>query len=419
VSRWTSRRPPLRLSIREGGWRLHRGELTLAEGELPRANDHDALVAAVQAIEASAEQRASLLHVTVPDRWVQSFDVSPPREVSGLAELQQFAEVRRNTLFGGPDESRKAVANWRAAEPFVAVAMPGALVDALHALCRRQGWRLASVLPRWADAISRRSRRDNSSWLAVADGSVVTLVHHRAGRAKWVRTQVTALTATQEDARRLLARSALAVQGLPPAHEFEWVVAADVADRSSDRRVVASAYNFANSPSPWRRPAATTSALLGACALFTCTLLALAGAQWSALRGEQRLLTATIDAAVTANAPRKAAKATGPAPEQVGAAKQLVALLDAPWMPWLRAFEASAHPDMTLLSLEIDATARHAHGSALARTPQAMLAYIDRLGELGAPGAPRLLRHDTADKVPGAPLRFEFGSVAAASAPSR
>jgi hypothetical protein len=420
VSRWTNRRPILHLAMRDGGWRLRCRATTLAESDLPPTNDLESLIAAVQAIEFAPAQRAGVLHVTVSDRWVHSFDVSPPRGVRGIAELRQLTEIRRTALFGGVDGDRKAVADWRAAETFVAAAMPTALMDALESLCDRHGWHLASVLPRWADAASHRWHRNDASWLVVADGTVTTLVHCRNGRARWVRTQVAACAATKDDARRLLARSALAVQGLPPADEFEWIDATAEADAaSSDRRVGASAYDFAQSPSPWRRPAAATSALLGACALAVCAFIGHATAQWSSLRSEQQALMTAIDAAATANTPRKTTKAMGPAPDQVGAAKQLLARLEAPWMPWLRAFEASAQPDMALLSLEIDAATRRLHGSALARTPHAMLTYVDRLSEHSALGAPRLLRHDTADKVPGAPLRFEFGNDPAAPTGSR
>jgi hypothetical protein len=405
----------LHLVIRDGGWRLRCRERTLAEGDLPPTNDLEPLIAALHAIEVAPAQREGLLHVTVSDRWMQSFDVSPPRGVRGIAELRQLTEIRRNMLFGGANGNSKAVADWRAAETFVAATMPAALLDALESLCGRHSWHLASVLPRWADAASRRWHRNDASWLVVADGTVTSLVHCRNGRARWVRTQVAACAATKADARRLLARSALAVQGLPSADEFEWIDAtADADAASSDRRVGASAYDFAQSRSPWRHPAAATSALLGACALAVCAFIGHATAQWSSLRSEQQALMAAIDAAATESTPRKTTKAMGPAPDQVGAAKQLVARLDAPWMPWLRAFEASAHPDMALLSLEIDAATKRLHGSALARTPQAMLTYVDRLNEHGAPGAPRLLRHDTADKVPGAPLRFEFGNDTAA-----
>jgi len=252
-------------------------------------------------------------------------------------------------------------------------------------------------------------------WSAVADGSLLTIVYCRRGRPTWVRTQICARPAVASDAQRLIERSLLASPALSAADQIDWI---DVASRDDNEPQtvgdVTGWYNFSASHSAWRRPSHTAAAILVTVAAVAVMALTYGAIQWQASRQERHALLASLE--TTSAAPvRKATAVVVARPEQIGAARRLVARLDAPWLQWLRAFEVSAHPDTTLMSLEIDGATRRVRGGALARTPQAMLGYIERLGEQTVLGTPQLSRHDTADKLPGQPLQFDFGNEPSAS----
>jgi hypothetical protein len=391
----------LRLVLRDGAWELCDAERVLAQGDIARTDDIDALLSEVTAIDATDAARNGTLDVTISDRWVQTFEVAPPSGVRDLSELRQLVELRRRTLFGSDETPRVVSADWQAAGGFIAAALPEVVVQSLQALCARHGWRLRSVRPVWAAASEPASK-----WCAIGDGHVITLVHRGTRRARWVRTQALAHVGTRDDAQRLAERNALAVPNLPAAAELSWVDASNLAISEGGDDT----FDFARSTSPWRRPAPVPMAAMAAIAVVAATAMVLGAARYSALRGEQRLLSAALDATSTAPTLARPSKSPGPTADQVGAAQQLVARLDAPWMPWLRALEASSHPDTALMAVEVDGALQRVRGTALARTPQAMLDYVDRLQEQSVLGTPRLLRHDTVEKTPGQPLRFEFTS---------
>lgn len=128
------------------------------------------------------------LAVTLADALVRSFIVTPPIGAHGLRELRACAAARFTTLYGESAEAWLLAADWQAAAPFIACAMPRALHRAIEELAARQRWRLASLRPalvRVWNHLSASIPRDG--WLLVGFGQTLSLLHTRHGQVAGLR----------------------------------------------------------------------------------------------------------------------------------------------------------------------------------------------------------------------------------------
>jgi hypothetical protein len=151
-----------------------------------------------------------------------------------------------------------------------------------------------------------------------------------------------------------------------------------------------------------------------ACVLVVAaTLMALHAAEDCRrfLRTEHDTLASQLRASEAPRMPSKPRGKPSAAEQQaLVATQQLASRLNAPWPDVFRALEASASAETALLQLEVNGSTLDLRGTALARSPRAMLAYVDAFDTTPALGKVRLVRHDTADNEPTAPLRFEFNN---------
>lgn len=132
---------------------------------------------------------AAGLAVTLDDGLVRSFIVTPPRGAQGLRELRASAAARFSALYGESAEPWLLAADWQAAAPFIACALPRELHQQLEQLARTQGWHLKSVRPAlvrvWNHVCAALPA---DGWLVVGFGNTLTLVYTRQGESAGVRT---------------------------------------------------------------------------------------------------------------------------------------------------------------------------------------------------------------------------------------
>jgi len=149
------------------------------------------------------------------------------------------------------------------------------------------------------------------------------------------------------------------------------------------------------------------TALVGLLGLGLCLSAAVA------IRGgqeRQHELQARIDALQAGRAqtlPRVAPRVAVPA-ARAAAVNAAIAQLNLPWSQMLDGFERASSRSVALLALTPDPTGRQVRGSAEARDPAAMLAYIDRLNAQAVFEDARLLRHETSAQDANKPLAFDF-----------
>lgn len=113
----------------------------------------------------SLPARQVRLQAVIGHELCQHWLCVPPPGVQSLAELMQFARLRREQIHGdGVDEPWRVMADWQVAEGFPCVAMPASLVDTLHSLASgRVGWLgLQSAVMMQFNAC--RSRQPRAPW---------------------------------------------------------------------------------------------------------------------------------------------------------------------------------------------------------------------------------------------------------------
>jgi hypothetical protein len=77
-----------------------------------------------------ADAHGAPLAVTLDDGLARSFVVTPPRGARGLRELRASAAARFAALYGESAEPWLLAADWQAAAPFIACALPRELYQA-------------------------------------------------------------------------------------------------------------------------------------------------------------------------------------------------------------------------------------------------------------------------------------------------
>jgi len=136
----------------------------------------DALAAQIAAALDAAGGSRLPVYATLGDDVVRYFIVTPPGNGARMQDLRAAAAVRFQVLYGEPAASWQIVADWQAATPFLACAVPQRLHTALQlAVAARRGC-LVSVMPDFVAAWNRSRRHLKAdTWLATLSDGVLTL----------------------------------------------------------------------------------------------------------------------------------------------------------------------------------------------------------------------------------------------------
>jgi hypothetical protein len=124
------------------------------------------------------------IHATFGDDLVRYFIVTPPPNGTRVQDLRTAAEVRFQMLYGESAAAWQLVADWQAATPFLACAVPLRLHTALQLAARARRSCLVSTSPNFVGAWNRWRRRvAGDAWLATLhDGALTLGVVDGAGR---------------------------------------------------------------------------------------------------------------------------------------------------------------------------------------------------------------------------------------------
>jgi len=189
-----------------------RGATVLAEARLADAHDSASLRQGLRALLAEVRVTGWPLSVVLADELVRMWQVAPPSNAARPADLEAAASMRYQALFGAPSGGWKIAADWQATRPFLAAALPLALIGVLEEAAREARCHLVEIVPQFVAAMNawRRQHRPGA-WFGLVHGQVLTLAAYDGRALAALRTAVVPPGADREWLESHVAREALRV----------------------------------------------------------------------------------------------------------------------------------------------------------------------------------------------------------------
>ncbi|MFS2019680.1 hypothetical protein ACEN88_24250 [Massilia sp. CT11-108] len=114
--------------------------------------------------------------VVLADDLARLWQVTPPEGATRLADLEAAAMLRYQALFGGGVSGWSISADWDAARPFLAAAVPLSLLEQLTTAAISQRFRLVEIVPQFVAALNQHRRvRRAGAWFGVVHGGVLCI----------------------------------------------------------------------------------------------------------------------------------------------------------------------------------------------------------------------------------------------------
>jgi len=189
-----------------------RGATVLAEARLADAHDSASLRQGLRALLAEVRVTGWPLSVVLADELVRMWQVAPPPNAARPADLEAAASMRYQALFGAPSGGWKIAADWQATRPFLAAALPLALIGVLEEAAREARCHLVEIVPQFVAAMNawRRQHRPGA-WFGLVHGQILTLAAYDGRALAALRTAVVPPGADREWLESHVAREALRV----------------------------------------------------------------------------------------------------------------------------------------------------------------------------------------------------------------
>jgi len=189
-----------------------RGATVLAEVRLDDARDPLALAQGLRTLLADQQLAGWPLSVVLADELVRMWQVAPPPGAAQPSDLEAAAVLRYQALFGGLPAGWKIAADWQAARPFLAAALPQALLEVIEQAAREARCHLVEVVPQFVAAMNawRRQHRPGA-WFGLVHGQVLTLAAYDGRTLAALRTAVVPPGADRDWLESHVAREALRV----------------------------------------------------------------------------------------------------------------------------------------------------------------------------------------------------------------
>ncbi|WP_342118532.1 hypothetical protein [Pseudoduganella sp. OTU4001] len=148
----------------------------------------DVLGAALDALLAGQDVSGMAACFVLSDELVRLWQVAPPAQAARLADLEAAAALRFHTLYGELPAAWHISADWSAAEPFMAAAIPRVLQAAIEAACTKHALTATAIVPHFVLAWNRHAGalKDNA-WFGVVQGSVLALAACEDGQLRALR----------------------------------------------------------------------------------------------------------------------------------------------------------------------------------------------------------------------------------------
>jgi hypothetical protein len=184
----------------------------VAELRVDSAQDPQALAPALRTLLAEAQVAGWPLTVVLADELARMWQVAPPPQAASPADLEAAAAMRYAALFGAPPAGWEIAADWQATRPFLAAALPRALLDLLAQAASEARCTLVEVVPQFVAALNGwRKLRRPGAWFGLVHGQVLTIAAYDGALLAALRTAVVPPGADREWLESHVAREALRV----------------------------------------------------------------------------------------------------------------------------------------------------------------------------------------------------------------
>jgi hypothetical protein len=172
----------------------------------------DAIGREVDALLGQYKSAGWPLRVVLSDELVRLWQVTPPLGASRMADLEAASALRYQALFGASPSGWLIRADWSTAQPFLAAAMPQALIGRLQQAAAGHGFRLVEVAPQFVAALNQhRALRRPGAWFGLVHGGVLSVAAFDGGQLAAVRTAPIPEGADRDWLEGHIAREALRV----------------------------------------------------------------------------------------------------------------------------------------------------------------------------------------------------------------
>lgn len=207
----------------------------------------DAIASALRVLLAELDVAGWPASFVLADELTRMWRVTPPPDAARMADLEAAAGLRFQALYGEAPSAWQLAADWNAAQPFFAAAMPRALLAVLSAVARDGKLAIVAIEPRFVNAWNRgRKGLKPGAWFGHVHDNLLTL------------------GAAEADGRQLRAIRPLP---LPPAVDHAWLT--QTLQREAlllDMEAPALLQVSGSAPASWNKPPANAT-------LIPCVLL--------------------------------------------------------------------------------------------------------------------------------------------------
>lgn len=127
--------------------------------------------------------------VVIADDLARFFIVTPPHNATGLQDYKAAAGMRFKALYGESSDAWNMTADWNTGRPFLACALPCALLDAIIRVAATHRLTLVEVVPHFAAAWNTWcSALKPDAWFGVLHEDMLNLAAIADGRMVSVKT---------------------------------------------------------------------------------------------------------------------------------------------------------------------------------------------------------------------------------------
>lgn len=176
---------------RVGGWRLPgraaAAPETLAAQPIAPSAEHpfDAIANALRAVLGELSVDGWPVSFVLADDLTRMWRVTPPAGAARMADLEAAAALRFQSLYGEPPSAWRVAADWDAAQPFFAAAVPLTLLAELDVVARDCKLSIVAIEPRFVSAWNRGRRGlKPGAWFGHVHEDLLTLAAAEADGRK-------------------------------------------------------------------------------------------------------------------------------------------------------------------------------------------------------------------------------------------
>jgi hypothetical protein len=150
----------------------------LAAQAIAPSGEHpfDAIANALRALLGELEVGGWPVSLTLADELTRMWRVTPPPGAARLADMEAAAGLRFQSLYGEPPSAWQVSADWDAAKPFFAAAVPRSLLAVLQLVAQEFRLSIVGIEPRFVGAWNRNRRgMKQGAWFGLVHDNLLTL----------------------------------------------------------------------------------------------------------------------------------------------------------------------------------------------------------------------------------------------------